>query len=285
MTASKQLEAIKYTRGSLQLLDQRLLPLQQTFLDIQTCEDAHARIKEMAVRGAPAIAIAGFLALAVELQNAGAGAQFTDAAHASQAIQERAEYLVTRCWPVPLALRALDRTVACNSENLAMHCAIQASMAQDRNSRVYREFCFVCSRPTAVNLLDTARKLRALLNTIGSAPDATAASVTTSVIEFAEKMQQDDIDANMAIGAFGMEAMLAAAASTPSGKISVLTHCNTGSLATVRYGTALGCIRALRDAGKLEHAFCTETRYTLSQPLVSFTQFHLAIFRDFTWPP
>lgn len=97
MTLHPQLEAIKYSRGSLKLLDQRLLPLQQTFLDIVTCEDAHARIKEMAVRGAPAIAIAGFLALAVELHNAGAGAQFTDASHASRAIQEKSEYLVTRC--------------------------------------------------------------------------------------------------------------------------------------------------------------------------------------------
>lgn len=109
-----------------------------------------------------------------------------------------------------------------------------------------------------MNLLDTARKLSVLLKSVSSAPDATPASVTASVIEFAEKMQQEDIDANMAIGAFGMEAMLTETAST--GRISVLTHCNTGSLATVRYGTALGCIRALRDAGKLEHAFCTETR-------------------------
>lgn len=98
MTKQEQLEAIKYSRGSLKLLDQRLLPLQQEFLDIKTCEDAHARIKEMAVRGAPAIAIAGFLALAVELHNAGAGAQFSDAAHASQVIQEKSEYLVTRYW-------------------------------------------------------------------------------------------------------------------------------------------------------------------------------------------
>lgn len=97
MTQLKQLEAIQYSRGALKLLDQRLLPLQQTFLDIKTCEDAHARIKEMAVRGAPAIAIAGFLALAVELHNAGAGEQFTDAAHACQVIQEKSEYLVTRC--------------------------------------------------------------------------------------------------------------------------------------------------------------------------------------------
>ena len=40
----------------------------------------------------------------------------------------------------------------------------------------------------------------------------------------------------------------------------MLTHCNTGSLATVQYGTALGCVRALHEAGELAHAFCTETR-------------------------
>jgi methylthioribose-1-phosphate isomerase len=42
--------------------------------------------------------------------------------------------------------------------------------------------------------------------------------------------------------------------------VCVLTHCNTGSLATAAYGTALGIIRALHDAGALEHAYCTETR-------------------------
>lgn len=40
----------------------------------------------------------------------------------------------------------------------------------------------------------------------------------------------------------------------------MLTHCNTGSLATAAYGTALGVIRALNDMGRLEHAYCTETR-------------------------
>jgi methylthioribose-1-phosphate isomerase len=42
--------------------------------------------------------------------------------------------------------------------------------------------------------------------------------------------------------------------------VRVLTHCNTGSLATAAYGTALGVVRALHEAGRLEHAFCTETR-------------------------
>ena len=43
-------------------------------------------------------------------------------------------------------------------------------------------------------------------------------------------------------------------------RISVLTHCNTGSLATTGYGTALGVIRRLHEVGRLKMAYCTETR-------------------------
>ena len=40
----------------------------------------------------------------------------------------------------------------------------------------------------------------------------------------------------------------------------MLTHCNTGALATAAYGTALGVIRTLGAESALEHAYCTETR-------------------------
>jgi methylthioribose-1-phosphate isomerase len=68
-----------------------------------------------------------------------------------------------------------------------------------------------------------------------------------------------------AIGAHGATALQAAVAARvkagqTKGKLRVLTHCNTGSLATACYGTALGVIRALAEQGKLEHAYCTETR-------------------------
>jgi methylthioribose-1-phosphate isomerase len=43
-------------------------------------------------------------------------------------------------------------------------------------------------------------------------------------------------------------------------KVSILTHCNTGSLATVEYGTALGIIRAAHEAGKKIHVYAGETR-------------------------
>ena len=42
--------------------------------------------------------------------------------------------------------------------------------------------------------------------------------------------------------------------------LKILTHCNTGSLATGGYGTALGVIRALKELGHITMAYCTETR-------------------------
>ena len=50
------------------------------------------------------------------------------------------------------------------------------------------------------------------------------------------------------------------ARSPGSNKARVLTHCNTGSLATAAYGTALGVVRSLHESGQLAHAYCTETR-------------------------
>ena len=42
--------------------------------------------------------------------------------------------------------------------------------------------------------------------------------------------------------------------------VSILTHCNTGSLATAGYGTALGVVRALHAKQQLKMTYCTETR-------------------------
>ena len=59
------LHAIKYERGKLEILDQLKLPYEESFLEISSPEDAWAAIKNMQVRGAPAIAIVAALSLAV----------------------------------------------------------------------------------------------------------------------------------------------------------------------------------------------------------------------------
>lgn len=90
------LQAIKYEPGRLKLLDQRKLPLEETWLSIESVETAWSAIKDMAVRGAPAIAIAAALALAADLTAAGAGRQFASADAAAQHIKKQLDYLVTR---------------------------------------------------------------------------------------------------------------------------------------------------------------------------------------------
>eukprot|EP00889_Picochlorum_renovo_P000135 jgi/Picre1/27165/NNA_000134.t1 len=88
-------ESLRYTRGSLQLLEQRRLPLEIEWIDIRTVDDGWKAIREMSVRGAPAIAIAGVLSLAVELVNGGGGEQFDTAGAAKCFVEERLSYLET----------------------------------------------------------------------------------------------------------------------------------------------------------------------------------------------
>jgi methylthioribose-1-phosphate isomerase len=63
------LQAIKYSKGQLEILDQLKLPHTEEYDHIYSSTDAWHAIKEMRTRGAPAIAIVAALALAVELTN------------------------------------------------------------------------------------------------------------------------------------------------------------------------------------------------------------------------
>jgi methylthioribose-1-phosphate isomerase len=110
------------------------------------------------------------------------------------------------------------------------------------------------SRPTAVNIFEASERLAKILY------DSTLTNPETLCllfIESAEEMLRKDILDNKAIGNFGSKYILKNA---KSDTVRVLTHCNTGSLATAQHGTALGVIRDLHISGKLEHAYCTETR-------------------------
>ena len=88
--------AIDYARGSLKLLEQRLLPNEIEWVDVRGVEDGWHAIRDMTVRGAPAIADAAALSLAVELVRDGAGTQFPTAAAAVEQINTKLDYLATR---------------------------------------------------------------------------------------------------------------------------------------------------------------------------------------------
>ncbi|MCK7594145.1 S-methyl-5-thioribose-1-phosphate isomerase [Pseudomarimonas salicorniae] len=101
------------------------------------------------------------------------------------------------------------------------------------------------SRPTAVNLAWALARLRAVLSRAGSDWYA----VLTAE---AEAIEAEDLAANRRMGGLG-----AALIEPGSG---LLTHCNTGSLATSGFGTALGVVRAGVAEGRVARVFAGETR-------------------------
>ncbi|MCJ1478009.1 S-methyl-5-thioribose-1-phosphate isomerase [Lambiella insularis] len=223
------LQAVRYTRGSLQILDQLQLPHNEIYRDIQHVEDAWYAIKEMRVRGAPAIAIVAALSLAVELSNnrnrLSSDAQTNEAK--LKTIVQKLRYLVT-------------------------------------------------SRPTAVNLADAARKLEKVVqDAAATSRDSETRSIEESYIAAAEVMLIDDVHDNEMIGSHGSKWILSLPQAAKHKKVSVLTHCNTGSLATAGYGTALGVVRSLNQSSSLKCAYYTETRpYNQGSRLTGYELIH-----------
>lgn len=107
------------------------------------------------------------------------------------------------------------------------------------------------TRPTAVNLFWAIdRQLTTAHQTPGD-PDAIRAALLTE----AQAIQADDLQRCQAMGDHGCTILPA----TPE-KLTILTHCNAGGLATAGYGTAVGVIRSAWTAGRLGRVFADETR-------------------------
>jgi methylthioribose-1-phosphate isomerase len=101
------------------------------------------------------------------------------------------------------------------------------------------------ARPTAVNLMWALARVRRAVAAAGSDWLAVLSAEATAI-------ETEDLAANRYMGALG-----AALIAPGSG---VLTHCNTGSLATAGFGTALGVIRAGVAEGRIEAVYASETR-------------------------
>ena len=106
------------------------------------------------------------------------------------------------------------------------------------------------SRPTAQNLFWAVERIlqRAHKACMAGSDNDIAKLVVNEAIEMAE----EDVQANLAIGRHGAELI--------ADGDQILTHCNTGTLATVSYGTALAPIRSAVRQGKKVKVIATETR-------------------------
>ncbi|MCY4416765.1 MAG: S-methyl-5-thioribose-1-phosphate isomerase [Chloroflexi bacterium] len=190
-----EIRPINWTGNSIQLLDQTLLPHEQTTVTITDYRTAASAITDMRVRGAPAIGVTAAYAVvlaAAELQS-----------------RERDHFIG--------ALRQAGAHIA-------------------------------AARPTAVNL---GWAVKRMLRVADAEPDP--GSILPRLEAEARLIQAEDENINRRIGEHGKSLM------PPDGQ-GVLTHCNTGALATSAYGTALGVIRAGWEDGSRFRVFNTETR-------------------------
>lgn len=196
MTAETRLDTVRAVRwhdNHLELLDQRLLPARSQFNAYEDVGEIAQAIRDMVVRGAPAIGIAAAygVVLGARRRYAEAGTGWREA-------------------------------IAADLETLA------------------------ASRPTAVNLFWALDRMRAVIDGLEEGVDPEPA-----LLAEAQRIHEEDIAANYRMGELGA-ALIAGG--------DLLTHCNTGSLATGGYGTALGVIRSAVARGGIGQVYADETR-------------------------
>jgi methylthioribose-1-phosphate isomerase len=189
-------KTLEWRKGKLYLLDQTRLPLREIYVACSTYQEVARAIRDMVVRGAPAIGVAAAFGMLL-------GAR--QGKSAKPALFEK-------------HMNQVARTL-------------------------------ISTRPTAVNLVWAVERMRAVL--IGNLTRGRQVLLQALENE-AGKILEEDLRANREMGRQG-EILI------PDG-VSVLTHCNAGALATAGYGTALGVIRAAREAGKRVHVYVDETR-------------------------
>jgi methylthioribose-1-phosphate isomerase len=175
--------------GYISLIDQTLLPDDLTTLQVRTVDELIECIQRLAVRGAPALGVAGAMGVALAAQNG-------------------------------------DITTA-RSEALRLRV----------------------SRPTAVNL---AWGVDQALEVLESGPQA--------VLGVALSIRDEDVIGSHAMAKRGYELLAELLPEKMATGLNLLTICNTGALAAVERGTALGVIEEVFLRGDLKNVFACETR-------------------------
>jgi len=182
--------------GKLRLLDQRALPAELVYVDYDSPAGVADAIRQMGVRGAPAIGVAAAYGLAIAARNS------------------TAEY----------------------TQDLLEELQQAGAMLK-------------AARPTAVNLFWAVDRV---LNRVALLKSGAPGELRAAVLAEAQKMEQEDIETNKQIGLNGL--------SLVPQKAAFIHHCNTGALATVDYGTALGLIRTAHEHGREVFVYMDETR-------------------------
>ncbi|MFV9567777.1 S-methyl-5-thioribose-1-phosphate isomerase [Thermoanaerobacter mathranii] len=192
----KDIKSIEFKDEILYLIDQRKLPNSYEIFECKTYSDVNFSIKEMVVRGAPAI---------------GAAAAYGVVLAAKEFLKE-------------------DREIFFKKMEGALEVLIN-------------------SRPTAVNLMWAVKRMKKVIE---KNKELELIDIYQALKKEADSIYLEDIETNKKMAKFGNEVIKENAV--------ILTHCNTGALATVGYGTALGVIREAHYSGKNIFVYIDETR-------------------------
>lgn len=135
------------------------------------------------------------------------------------------------------------------------------------------------SRPTAVNLFNAIDEIKQIIQvtvdkyvqeSIAGTNSMSAKEQLCQVIkQHTEFMLDRDVQDNKNIGKYGAQIILKK--KKDNQKVTIMTICNTGSLATAGYGTALGVVRTLEEQNRLQSIIACETRpYNQGSRLTAF---------------
>jgi methylthioribose-1-phosphate isomerase len=189
------MQTLELRDGVVRMIDQRKLPHELVYVEIRDYRILARAIKEMWVRGAPAIGAAGAFGLA-------------------------------------LAARELTETTS--------DAFLQALEAVGNE--------LLATRPTAVNLGWAIHRILSKAR----AANLSVSGLQDLVRNEAQAIAAEDIATNKKMAAHG--------ASLIADGDTIIHHCNTGPLATVDVGTALGCLIHAHREGKKIHVLVDETR-------------------------
>ena len=186
-------KTIQWKNDRVVMLDQRLLPHKEVYRVCRDYREVAQAIREMVIRGAPAIGVAAAMGVALGAAKA--------------------------------KVKTFDRDFERIFLNLSK------------------------TRPTAVNLFWALERMRKIY-TVNRSRGVDV--VKRLLKDEAQAIYKEDIAANKQLGKFGAQVLRNAR--------HLMTHCNAGALATAGYGTALGVMRALKEAGREFDVFVNETR-------------------------
>ncbi|MDH1262568.1 S-methyl-5-thioribose-1-phosphate isomerase [Pseudomonas sp. GD03944] len=197
LLAAEKVTAIDWRDGALYLLDQRVLPFEESWHACHSAAGVAQAIRGRVVRGAPAIGIAA-------------------------------------AFGVVLGARA------------------RIEQGGDWRAELEADFQLLAdARPTAINLFWALNRMRERLGRLKQGDNPLRALEVEAL-----QIHQSDREANLTMAQLGVDLIRKHQGSQQN----LLTHCNTGALATGGFGTALGVIRGAHLEGLVERVYVGETR-------------------------